>query len=97
MCGVPIGRTMATPAIPDKEDCMPLIQVKLMAGVFTAPQKQEIIERLTDAMVAIQGEEMRSVTWCLVEEVASGEWGFDGQALTADDVKALARGGDSAN
>jgi 4-oxalocrotonate tautomerase len=72
---------------------MPLIQVKLIAGVFTAPQKQEIIERLTDAMVAIEGEEMRSVTLCLVEEVASGEWGIGGQTLTADDVKALARGG----
>ena len=72
---------------------MPLIQVKLIEGVFTAPQKQEIIERLTDAMVAIQGEGMRSVTWCLVEEVASGEWGLGGQTLTADDVKALARGG----
>ena len=54
---------------------MPLIQVKLIEGVFTAPQKQEIIESLTDAMVAIEGEEMRSVTWCLVEEVASGAWG----------------------
>jgi 4-oxalocrotonate tautomerase len=72
---------------------MPLIQVKLIEGVFTAPQKQEIIERLTDALVAIEGEEMRSVTWGLVEEVTSGEWGFGGQTLTADDVKALARGG----
>jgi 4-oxalocrotonate tautomerase len=72
---------------------MPLIQVKLIEGVFTAPQKQEIIERLTETMVAIEGEEMRSVTWCLVEEVASGRWGIGGQALTADDVKALARGG----
>ena len=62
---------------------MPLIQVTLIEGVFTAPQKQEIIERLTDAMVAIEGEEMRSVTWCLVEEVASGEWGIGGQSLTA--------------
>ena len=76
---------------------MPLIQVKLIEGVFTAPQKQEIIERLTDAMVAIEGEDMRSVTWCLIEEVASGEWGVGGQTLTADDVKALARGGVAAN
>jgi 4-oxalocrotonate tautomerase len=81
------------PTHPNQEDSMPLIQVKLIEGVFTAPQKQEIIERLTDALVAIEGEEMRSVTWCLVEEVASGEWGFGGQTLTADDVKALARGG----
>jgi 4-oxalocrotonate tautomerase len=82
-----------TPTHPNQEDSMPLIQVKLIEGVFTAPQKQEIIERLTDALVAIEGEEMRSVTWCLFEEVASGEWGFGGQTLTADDVKALARGG----
>jgi 4-oxalocrotonate tautomerase len=47
-------------------------------------------------MVAIQGEGMRSVTWCLVEEVASGGWGIGGQALTADDVRALARAGDAA-
>ena len=72
---------------------MPLIQVKLIERVFTAPQKQEIIERLTDAMVAIEGEGMRSVTWCVVEEVASGNWGFGGHILTADDVKALARSG----
>jgi 4-oxalocrotonate tautomerase len=98
MCEVPVGRTMAATAIgPDKEDNMPLIQVKLIAGVFTAPQKQDIIEHLTDAMVAIEGEEMRSVTWCLIEEVASGEWGIGGQTLTTDDVKALMRGGVAAS
>jgi 4-oxalocrotonate tautomerase len=94
MCAVPGGRTMALQQFaPNKEDNVPLIQVKLIEGVFTAPQKQEIIERLTDAMVAIEGENLRSVTWCLVEEVGSGEWGFGGQTHTADDVKALARGG----
>ena len=32
MCGVPVGQTMAATAIgPDKEDNMPLIQVKLVA------------------------------------------------------------------
>ena len=81
----------------NQEDSVPLIQVKLIEGVFTAPQKQETIERLTDAMVAIEGEALRQVTWCLVEEVASGEWGIGGQSLTADDVKALARGGVAAS
>ena len=70
---------------------MALIQVTLIAGVFTTPQKQELIERLTDAMVAIEGENMRETVWCIVEEVASGEWGVGGRMLTADDVKALAR------
>jgi 4-oxalocrotonate tautomerase len=72
---------------------MPFIEVKLIEGVFTKPQKQEIIDRLTDAMVQIEGENMRPVTWCVIHEVASGEWGIGGQSLTTDDVKALAAGG----
>jgi len=71
---------------------MPFIQVKVVEGVFTSLQKQEIIERLTDAMVEIEGEGMRNLTWCVIEEVASGDWGVGGKALTADDVRALARG-----
>jgi 4-oxalocrotonate tautomerase len=77
---------------PDEEDSVPLIQVKLIEGVFTAPQKQEIVERLSEAMIEIAGEGMRRVTWCTVEEVASGAWGIGGQPLTADDVRVLASG-----
>jgi 4-oxalocrotonate tautomerase len=78
--------------IPARRNSMALIQVKVIAGVFTTPQKEEIIERLTDAMVAIEGENMRQAVWCIVEEVQSGAWGVGGRTLTADDVKALARG-----
>ena len=70
---------------------MLLIQVKVIEGVFTAPQKMEIVERLTEAMVEIQGEGLRRLTWCVLEEVASGEWGIGGQILLADDIRALAR------
>ena len=88
-----LGPTMATQElVPCKEECVPLIQVKVVGGVFTAQQKQEIIERLTDAMVAIEGETMRQSTWCVVEEVPSGAWGIGGQSITADDERALARG-----
>ena len=71
---------------------MPFIHVKVVQGVFTALQKQEIIERLTEAMITVEGENMRQVTWCVVEEVPSGEWGIGGQSITADDVRAIARG-----
>ena len=71
---------------------MPLIQVKALEGVFTQPQKQEIIERLTDTMVEIEGENMRQVTVTIFEEVKSGDWAIGGQTLTTDDAKALARG-----
>ena len=77
---------------PDEKDSVALIRVKLLEGVFTAPQKQEIIERLTDAMAAIEGESMRASTWCMVEDVPSGAWGIGGQPITADDERALASG-----
>ena len=54
--------------------------------MFTSEQKQQIIERLTDAMVSIEGENMRGVTWVVVEEVNSGDWGIGGKPLTTDDT-----------
>jgi 4-oxalocrotonate tautomerase len=71
---------------------MPLIQVKLIEGVFDEAQKRTIVERLTDTMVDIEGENMRQVTWVLVEEVKSGHWAIGGQPLSTADVKALAAG-----
>jgi phenylpyruvate tautomerase PptA (4-oxalocrotonate tautomerase family) len=56
----------------NKEDDMPLIEVKALGGVFTAPQRKQIVERLTDAMVEIEGENMRPVTVCIFEKVPSG-------------------------
>ena len=71
---------------------MPLINVKLIEGVFDESQKQEMIEKLTDTMVEIEGENMRGVTWVIVEEVKSGHWALGGKALTTADVHALAAG-----
>lgn len=71
---------------------MPLINVKLIEGVFEPEQKREIVEKLTETMVEIEGESMRGVTWVVVEEVASGEWGIGGNPLTTGDVTALQAG-----
>ena len=71
---------------------MPLIQVKLIEEVFSPAQKKDIITKLTDAMVAVEGENMRSVTWVVIEDVRSGDWGIGGQALTTEAVRALAAG-----
>jgi 4-oxalocrotonate tautomerase len=75
---------------------MPLIQVRLIEGVFTGQQKNLMIEKLTDAMVSIEGENLRGVTWLTIEEVTSGDWGIGGKALTTEAVKALASGKQSA-
>lgn len=71
---------------------MPFVQIKVIEGVFSQAQKQEIIEKVTDTMVSIEGENMRQVTWVVVEEVKSGDWGIGGNVLTTDAVHALAAG-----
>ncbi|SEE89972.1 tautomerase family protein [Ruania alba] len=71
---------------------MPFIQVKVLENVFSDDQKQQMIRSLTDALVGIEGENMRPVTWCVVEEVRSGSWGIAGNPLTTADVVALSQG-----
>ena len=71
---------------------MPFVNVKVVEGVFSATQKQDIVRKVTDAMVEIEGENMRPVTWVVVEEVRSGDWGIGGTSLTTEAVQALAAG-----
>ena len=68
---------------------MPLINVKLIEGVFNEAQKKKMVTDLTDAMVAIEGESMRQVTWVVIEEIKSGNWALGGKPLTTADVHAL--------
>lgn len=69
---------------------MPFISVKVIEGVFSSEQKARIVSDLTDAMVRIEGEAMRPVTWAAIEEVKSGHWAIGGKPLSTADVKALA-------
>ena len=71
---------------------MPFVNVKVIEGVFSSEQKHDMVRRLTDTMVEIEGENMRPVTWVVVEEVKSGDWGIAGNSVTTADVKALAAG-----
>ena len=68
---------------------MPIVDIHLIEGVFDKNQKQEMIRKVTDAMVDIEGEAMRGVTWVRLYEVASGEWGIGGKGITTADVKAM--------
>ena len=70
----------------------PRVQVKLIEGVFTDEQKHQMIRKLTDAMVSLEGENMRRVTTVIVEEIKSGDWGMGGRPLTTADVNAVAGG-----
>ena len=71
---------------------MALITVKLVEGMFTPTQKAQIAERLTDAMVSVEGEAIRGATWCVIEAVKRGDWAVGGERLTTETAQALAAG-----
>jgi 4-oxalocrotonate tautomerase len=71
---------------------MPQIDVHLIKDVLNAKQKQQVIEKLTDAIVSIAGENLRGATWVKILVVNSGEWGIGGKPLTTEAVKELAAG-----
>jgi 4-oxalocrotonate tautomerase len=68
---------------------VPLIHVTLIENVFSRTQKQEMIQKLTDAMVLIEGEKLRSLTWVVIEEVKDGNLGIGGTPLSSRDARDL--------
>ncbi|HDS46271.1 MAG TPA: 4-oxalocrotonate tautomerase family protein [Methanomicrobia archaeon] len=71
---------------------MPLIELKVFEGEFSADQTKQIIEAITNVMVSFSGESLRSATWIVVQEIKSGNWGIGGKALGLQDVRALQAG-----
>ncbi len=69
---------------------MPLVDIQLIQGVFSPDQKQNMIKKVTDAMVAVEGEAMRKVTWVRIHETEGGHWAIGGKPLSAADVRAMA-------
>jgi len=70
---------------------MPIVDIHLIEGVFDPQQKKDMIRKVTDTMVEIEGENLRDVTWVRILEFDSGSWGMGGKAITAEDVKAKQR------
>jgi 4-oxalocrotonate tautomerase len=69
---------------------MPLVTIDLIEDVFTPDQKADMIEKVTDAMLAVEGESMRQVTWVRINQFQGGDWAIGGQRLAAKDVHAMA-------
>ena len=71
---------------------MPLVTIDVIKNVFTPSQKKELIANVTEAMIAVEGENMRPVTWVRINEFEGGDWAIGGRTLQASDVHALAAG-----
>lgn len=71
---------------------MPMVTIDVIKDVFTPQQKQQLISNLTEAVIAVEGEGLRGVTWVRINEFDGGNWAIGGKALRAADVHALAAG-----
>lgn len=69
---------------------MPLAQIKGLSGYLSIEQKQELIRKVTDAIVSVEGEGLRPVTWVIVEDVPSGQWGVGGTPVTTEGLRKMA-------
>ncbi|MBI1394240.1 MAG: 4-oxalocrotonate tautomerase [Alphaproteobacteria bacterium] len=71
---------------------MPLVTIDVIKDVFSPSQKEALITKVTDAVVAVEGEAMRPVTWVRINEIEQGDWAIGGQLLSAASVHAMAAG-----
>ena len=71
---------------------MPLVTIDVIKDVFTPQQKEDLIAKVTAAMIEVEGENMRPVTWVRIQEFDGGDWAIGGKRLRATDVQALAAG-----
>jgi 4-oxalocrotonate tautomerase len=85
------GRGWSTADFPEDLK-MPLVTIDVIKDVFTPVQKKELIAKVTQAMIDVEGENMRPVTWVRINEFESGDWAIGGKALRSSDVQALAAG-----
>jgi 4-oxalocrotonate tautomerase len=68
---------------------MPLVEVKVFQDELTVEQTKDLIQKITDAVTTVTSEKLRDVTWVIINEVKSGNWGGGGKALGLQDVKKM--------
>jgi 4-oxalocrotonate tautomerase len=68
---------------------MPLVTIKVFEDELSCSQRQHLIRDVTEAIIPFVGEKLRTNTWVLIEEIASGSWGIGGKAFGLEDVRTI--------
>ena len=68
---------------------MPLVNIEVIENVFTPQQKKEMIEKVSEALISIEGEALRPYTLVKIDEVKEGTWSVGGKIITTSDVHRL--------
>jgi 4-oxalocrotonate tautomerase len=67
---------------------MPFIEIKVIEGAYTHEEKRQMVQQVSEAVIAVEGEPLLPFTHTVITETPSGEWAIGGQSLTAEDVRA---------
>jgi 4-oxalocrotonate tautomerase len=68
---------------------MPLVNIQVIENVFTPEQKKDMIEKVSEAMISIEGEALRPYRLVKIDEVKDGNWSVGGKIVTASDARRL--------
>ena len=66
-------------------------EIAQIAEEVRSAETNNVYPRVTEAMIEVEGEAMRPVTWVRIKEFAGGDWAIGGKALQAADVQALGK------
>ena len=66
---------------------MPFIDIKVIEGAFSSAEQQQLVEKVAEAVIEVEGEALRPVTHVVITETPSGAWSVGGKALTAKDLR----------
>lgn len=56
---------------------MPFVNIRTIKGLLTEEEKTQLKEKVTDALVAVEGggdENFRNMVWVLIDEAEPGNW-----------------------
>ena len=71
---------------------MPFVQIKIIEGVFSEEQKRQMLDKVSEALLSVEGENLRQFTHVIIDEIKSQNWSIGGKAMKTEDVKALVAG-----
>ena len=70
---------------------MPFVNVQTIKGIMTAEQKNELLRRMTDLMVEIEGRgdpQVRQSVWVRIDEHEPEQWSLGGIQPTSEMIAA---------
>jgi 4-oxalocrotonate tautomerase len=68
---------------------MPLVTIRALEGALSPAQREELMLRVTEAVVSVEGEGVRPVTWVIFDEIRDRTIAVGGDVKSSAYVRGL--------